>query len=220
MNNDINLIPRVVPGKEHYFPENLWSLALALRHLTKECEGYFSMATYGPTIFHIRKHGDPHHMCGSSACAVGFGRLLGVGCKVIPSIPEHSSEYAWYAEGHLWNGFVASPECYELYASVWDWLFSTEWAHIDDTPLFAAERIAFFLCHPEAILPEDELDDQYTRLCHSGGLFDRWQREFRWDVIPEIPGAKEAADKALAAVDAWIASVAKNTPSESSKQPK
>lgn len=202
---ELNLIPRVVPGKEHHFPANLWALACALNDLGDKAQLYFSMEEYGPSL---KDPSQPYHSCGTPACAIGFGRLLRIGDGSAGPIPQFRGDYAYYAKNHLWNGFITeefeSEDELNLERSVCAWMFGGLWTDIDNTPRGAAARIAFVLCHPEVFLPEENVEDLCYRLRLHGGLFTRWQAAFDWAVIPEIPGAEAAADKARESALEWL----------------
>lgn len=74
------------------------------------------------------------HKCGTSGCAVGHGPLLGIGVEEF-----NDCEGAWgtYCQKVLINRVVDEE--------AWDWCFSSDWTHVDNTPHGAARRILWLL---------------------------------------------------------------------------
>jgi hypothetical protein len=126
---DVKIIPWVISDRAK---EDLLKLADYLYSLPDDYE-HFSMFMY---LF----DGDCHYFhdapvvgnlssvitsCGTVACAVGHAPLAGVDCERF----EQYQDIANWLTNH--NIFA------------YDWMFSGEWAAVDDTPKGAAARIYF-----------------------------------------------------------------------------
>lgn len=194
----LNLIPRVSweHDTENFRSANLWALALALRYLDKHGVGQsFCMATFGAYTGAPRGGGN---LCGTSACAAGFGYQLRIGRETdAKRHPHNYSEYIDYAALCLAPGGSA--------CSVW--LFAGGWLLHDNSMTGAANRIGFFLCHPDYIENQagsGSATEMYEYNYRRDTLFSRWREEFDWSVTPDIPGAVRAAEQALYYADCWI----------------
>jgi len=203
-----NLIPRAVSvhGVAAKKSKNLWALANALVYLdTKLPDVVFAMGYYGASLEELTKDTSlwpTMNLCGTAACAAGFGYQLMIGRSGDQRHPNELGAYVGYTSNALacvgGNAFV--------------WMFGSEWEFLDNTMKGAAERIAFFLCHPcdiglegpfaaeEPLTPADLAAAHYTK----GSLFSRWRKAFDWSVTPEIPGAARAVAKALENADEYI----------------
>lgn len=92
--------------------------------------------------------------CGTTACAAGHGPLAGIKWKE--------------SDGSDWNSYCTRAFGAPPISNLWEWLFSPDWADIDNTPEGAAARIKWYLAHGT---PDyDEILDQQngdTPLCYT-----------------------------------------------------
>lgn len=194
---DLNMTPRVVTthGASTRRCANLWALAKALRYLHENGVSHsFNMEKYGA---YVGEDGIDQNanLCGTPACAAGFGYQLRIGRDAgVSMYPKRYTSYISYTRAHL----TGDEESLVI------WLFSGGWILSDNTMTGAADRIGFYLCHPEDIEYRDFASDMHTAHYRPSTLFTRWRAAFNWDVVPEIPGAMEAAERALANADLWI----------------
>lgn len=203
-----NLIPRAVSahGVTAKKSKNLWALANALLYLdTKLPDVVFDMGYYGSSLEESTVDTSlwpTMNLCGTAACAAGFGYQLMIGRSGDQRHPQALVEYVGYTSNAL--AFAGG--------TAFVWMFGSEWEFLDNTMKGAAERIAFFLCHPfdiglegpftaeEPLMPSGLATANYTE----GSLFSRWKEAFDWNVTPEIPGADDAVDEALKNADEYI----------------
>lgn len=103
--------------------------------------------------------------CGTAACAMGHGPAAGIK----PFLHEDWWDYSRRAFGIDQSEMDAGFDAFQ-------WMFSSVWAHIDNTPQGAAARIYWFLDHGEKV-PEDYLEQRNggAPLCYSVVPFG-WDR--------------------------------------------
>lgn len=73
------------------------------------------------------------NVCGSAACALGHGPSAGI------APVQHDDTWTDYLEQHFLERGADTSE--------WDWCFSDDWRHIDNTPKGAGLRIEYMLKH-------------------------------------------------------------------------
>lgn len=74
--------------------------------------------------------------CKSVCCAIGFAPIL------FPRLTAKHVKDTWRND---WFGL--SYKLYAVQSAQWDWLFSTYWKQIDNTPTGAAMRIRYLVTH-------------------------------------------------------------------------
>jgi hypothetical protein len=79
--------------------------------------------------------------CGTVACALGHGPAAGVRMKL-----EEAQDHDWDAYCERQFGIPA-----QRVNATWDFLFSSSWSFIDDTPRGAAARIRYYLDTDEVL---------------------------------------------------------------------
>lgn len=104
--------------------------------------------------------------CGTGGCAVGHAPYAGI--EKLKG--EDFTSYSHRTLVPVDHGLPMS-EIDDQQQDIWDWLFSDDWAAIDDTPEGAAARIRAFIDRPEIIeeksnllnfdMDEDVLEDVF-----------------------------------------------------------
>lgn len=193
---EINLIPRIVPESFGGSPRrsaNLWALARILVDIEgKGLHACFEMSKFGRDIL-TSGQACASQLCGTAACAAGFGYQLRIGLpRKSVGPPANYDTYLQYTCEHLHD--------YRTNAGMW--MFHEYWSDNDNSAIGAARRISYFLCHPEKF-PEDMLSfsEIHKWYRNSESHFNRWASQFQWDVTTEIADAYPAARKNL---DRWI----------------
>jgi hypothetical protein len=96
-----------------------------------------------------------YHTRGTVACAVGHAPLL------FPPLPGEDN----------WAKYSERVFGIQTTSTLWMFMFSGAWAHVDNTPLGAAKRIEYVLDHPKFEPNSSEVCDMMNRrvpLCYEG----------------------------------------------------
>ncbi len=94
----------------------------------------FDMRWFNDNIHNRGPSGNPN-VCGTVACAVGYGPAAGIE-------PCHDDTWASYAK----REFVGEDGYrFDIDSPVFDFLFDSDWEDVDNTPAGAAARIRYFL---------------------------------------------------------------------------
>lgn len=97
--------------------------------------------------------------CNTIGCAIGHCTVLDD--KELPRFSTGGIDFAEWSKD--FTGLVRSDGSMNMDA--WAWCFSAEWAHVDDTPLGASQRIEWLLEHGLPHDWEDQMEGA-TGLCY------------------------------------------------------
>jgi len=193
---EINLTPRIVPESFGGSPRrsaNLWALARILVDIEGQgLQGCFEMSQFGKDLLRSGKLYSAQ-LCGTAACAAGFGYQLRIGLTLKSVGPPKSYDtYIQYTCANL-HDYRTKPG---------EWMFHELWCNYDDTAIGAARRLAYFLCHPEKFSDGmSPFADLTKRHRDPESHFNRWVEQFQWDVTTEIADVYPEARKNL---ERWI----------------
>lgn len=201
-NHQISITPQVVEDIGVAKSRNLWALACGLKRLSElGLDSQFSMQLYHDQADEGFAYLPPP--CGSMRCAVGWAPALGIGGREAVNLWEMKTRR--WIRAHTYYDEFSSMFLVDFYAvaNAWSWMFSSDWSEVDNTLMGAADRIAFALCQVNSLVWET---NDLTFACQEkrrkaqylpGSEFTEWRKQFSWDVVPDIPGAVEAAASAV-----------------------
>lgn len=157
--------------------QNLLILAEYLENLPENYE-HFDMEYFveyhkggGSTEFEVQKPLDAlelakdgyavPHTCGSVACAAGHAVF-------IESLPDPEINEGWQEFVERVFGVGSATEL-DVFESMWEFLFGTQWSDYYNTPKDAAKRIRYLLNHglpyePEEY-PDHDKNPNFARYC-------------------------------------------------------
>ena len=121
--------------------------------LTQVPEEKFDMACY-------RRGDDMDHVCGTAGCALGWSPAIMLESTFRRYKSRSSSFFQLFSRIISKEYFGIDPG-----KNIWSYIFSEEWAFVDNTPQGAAARILYFLDHgvPDCFdCGENDEDDGYS----------------------------------------------------------